>query len=618
MNEEGRFKPESEEPDKKSKPSYIEHISYRLKLAEPIKIGSEKGMITTEELRDLGNKIIAFVDGAKIDKPEMSKTYFDGVRNKFGDKLDGKLKFIESKVWEDFSKPQIAHAIALILRFQLITKEELQEGDTQPFHIGEANGAIYLPFYEEIYNRLPDPTSTKEEFVLSKESISERELNRTPEKKSISELIEMHQDPGPEGTMVPEFQRDNTQWSLYNRQLMIDSIMHNIPMPALVLGKSEDRPDDPWQIIDGHQRLTTMLFFTDPEKDDYFPVFSGEHYHQLPDWARERFDDYVFTVEKVIAKSDTHLSHLYERYNDSGKKMTQPQIRVAMFHEISALHHYLLSMAGGPMLAKRPESRIRLGIHENIDDRAKRAGALRALLPATTKPRDDERHQLRRVTERIYDLYCRIVGYCNYRGIQGNRTEYPTAKEAINTVFHKYRHGSTANEIVAKLDYILRECATLYGDYAFTSLRPSVDPDDEDSVIWDIRKSTHGWASQVQCAGIWGLNDMEISIIKRNPDTFQSSWEDFCKAEIATQRQNSKSIWDAQEKWQNQVKKIISKINSNSLEQRDNPKRQQLLRSVDLALSLDAKARSGLIAGWEMDKSPEEFDFLMKELDERS
>ena len=68
----------------------------------------------------------------------------------------------------------------------------------------------------------------------------------------------------------------------------------------------------------------------------------------------------------------------------------------------------------------------------------------------------------------------------------------------------------------------------------------------------------------------------------------------------------------------NQVKKIISKINSNSLEQRDNPKRQQLLRSVDLALSLDAKARSGLIAGWEMDKSPEEFDFLMKELDERS
>ena len=66
---------------------------------------------------------------------------------------------------------------------------------------------------------------------------------------------------------------------------MIDSIMHNIPMPALVLGKSEDRPDDPWQIIDGHQRLTTMLFFTDPEKEDYFPVFSGEHYHQLPDWA---------------------------------------------------------------------------------------------------------------------------------------------------------------------------------------------------------------------------------------------------------------------------------------------------------------------------------------------
>ena len=72
----------------------------------------------------------------------------------------------------------------------------------------------------------------------------------------------------------------------------------------------------------------------------------------------------------VIANSDNQLSSLYERYNDSGTRMTQPQIRVAQFHEISALHHYLLSMAGGPMLAKRPEARIRLSIDENIDHRA--------------------------------------------------------------------------------------------------------------------------------------------------------------------------------------------------------------------------------------------------------
>ena len=102
-------------------------------------------------------------------------------------------------------------------------------------------------------------------------------------------------------------------------------------MPALVLGKSEERmtQEDPWQIIDGHQRLTTMLLFVNPEKKDSFPVFSGEHYHQLPPWAKERF---------AIAKTDTHLSHLYERYNDSGKKMTQPQI-MAQFQNA---FHYIL------------------------------------------------------------------------------------------------------------------------------------------------------------------------------------------------------------------------------------------------------------------------------------
>jgi hypothetical protein len=609
------FKPDGEEPDPKSKVSYLEHISYRLKLPVPLKCESEKGLLSTLELRELANEIVFFVDGAILDE-ESAGSYQIGLKTHYDKSDDDKFKFLHARDWNDFSKPQLAQVISLLLRFQLITKEEVAEDDNQGFHIGESNGAIYLPFYKEIYDRLPNPSN--EEFELTKQSISERELIRTSEVKKISELIEMHKDPSKDGTMVPEFQRDNTQWARGNRQLMIDSIMHNIPMPALVLGKSEDRPEDPWQIIDGHQRLTTMLFFVDAENNGYFPLFSGEYYHTLPTWARKRFDDYKFTVEKVIAKSDHHLSSLYERYNDSGKKMTQPQIRVALFHEISALHHYLLSMAGGPMLAKRPKARIRLGIHDNIDYRANRASALRSLLPTTSKPRPDERLQLRKVTERIYDLWCRIVGYCNYRKLEGNRTEFPTAKEAINTVFHHFRHGSTANEIGERLDYIIRECATLYGDYAFCSMKAFVDPEDSEKTTWEIRKSTHGWAAQVQCAGIWNLSDVDLSLLAHNPDRFQSEWADFCKDEIAQQRQNSKSIWAAQEKWQKKVSEIISSINSQHLEEEDSPKRKQLVAAVELALSLGADGRKAVMSMWKLEKSPEEYEFLMKELDEMS
>jgi len=611
------FRPDTEEPDPKSKVSYLEHISYRLKLSAPLKCESEKGLLSTNELRELANEIAFFVDGAKLDDESVG-SYQLGLKTRFNKGGDDKFKFLHARPWNDFSKPQLAQIISLLLRFQLISKEEVAADDNHGFHIGESNGAIYLPFYKEIYDRLPHPSLGSEELELTKESISQRELKRSTEKRKISELIEMHKDPSKDGTMVPEFQRDNTQWARGNRQLMIDSIMHNIPMPALVLGKSEDRPDDPWQIIDGHQRLTTMLFFVDDENKEYFPVFSGEFYHNLPTWARKRFDDYEFTVEKVIAKSDHLLSSLYERYNDSGKKMTQPQIRVALFHEISALHHYLLSMAGGPFLAKRPKARIRLGIHDNIDYRANRASALRSLLPTTSKPRPDERLQLRKVTERIYDLWCRIVAYCNYRELEGNRTEFPTAKEAINTVFHHFRHGSTANQIVERLDYIVRECATLYGDHAFCSMKALVDPDDPDKTVWEIRKSTHGWAAQVQSAGIWPLSDADLSLLAHNPDTFQDEWAGFCKAEIAQQRQNSKSIWAAQEKWQKKVLDIISSINSRHLEEEDSPKRKQLVAAVELALSLDGTGRKAVMSMWKLEKSPEEYEFLMKELDEMS
>ena len=67
-------------------------------------------------------------------------------------------------------------------------------------------------------------------------------------------------------------------------------------------------------------------------------------------------------------------------------------------------------------------------------------------------------------------------------------------------------------------------------------MRPYEDPEDPDKTIWQIRETTHGWASQVQCAGIWDLSDLDISLLKRNPDIFQGEWFEFCKQEIAEKR----------------------------------------------------------------------------------
>ena len=307
--------------------------------------------------------------------------------------------------------------------------------------------------------------------------------------------------------------------------------------------------------------------------------------------------------------------------------MSQPQIRVAKFHEISALHHYLLAMSGGPNLSSRATARERLCIYEDIEFYSQRAAPLRSVLPRTSQPQPGERTQLRKITEKIYDLWCRIVAYSTYHKERGDLPridqkdwpEYPTAKIAIDLVFRECRDGSKATKVVSKLDYIVRECSNLYGDFAFSSVKR-----DEDMTkklgkdVWAPRGTIHGWAAQVQCAGIWSLSDLDVSLLAQNPDTFLSEWVEFCVENIYESRQNSGSIWKAQEDWSDKVIEIIAKIKAADLEEEDSPKRQQLMRFVDLALSLDMAARDGLIAGWKLDKSPEEFAFLMKELEERS
>ena len=107
----------------------------------PIPTESKKGNVSTEELREL-YKIIFYIDGANIDDLTAPP------RN-----LDGTLSFIRSKAWEDFSKPQIAQTIALASKISVGCKGRI--GRRRYAKIpGESNGALYLPFYEEIYDRL--------------------------------------------------------------------------------------------------------------------------------------------------------------------------------------------------------------------------------------------------------------------------------------------------------------------------------------------------------------------------------------------------------------------------------------------------------------------------------
>ena len=351
-------------------------------------------------------------------------------------------------------------------------------------------------------------------------------------------------------------------------------MIHDIPMPSIVLGKTEERPDDPWQLVDGHQRLSTIRRFMDDEHHEHFD-FQGDEYEDLPEWARKRYDSYLFVIEWVEAKNDFELAQLYSLYNSSGKPMTAVQIRVARWHEVSPLHHLLLALSGGPVLANRGEAKERLGITESILECSGRAASLRKLLPGRGAPSPDEKLQLRLVTEKVYDNYCKTMAYSLYREEEGRTNETPTAEAAVSHIFARVDRAGRADTIAKQLDYVIRAVATIYGDFAF--LTHTSEEGDDGNLVYNLGKTLNGWAMQVQAGALWGLSDSELSMLMHDPDEFQEAWKEFNIAEMVDVRQNSKTLWRAQEKWGNRVDEMLVDFKERAMDDEDSPRRNELM-----------------------------------------
>lgn len=70
---------------------------------------------------------------------------------------------------------------------------------------------------------------------------------------SVGELISMYEDR--ELNIRPQFQRF-FRWTLYQRSRLIESLLLKIPIPSIFVSQ---RQDGVWDVIDGQQRLSTIL-----------------------------------------------------------------------------------------------------------------------------------------------------------------------------------------------------------------------------------------------------------------------------------------------------------------------------------------------------------------------
>ena len=160
--------------------------------------------------------------------------------------------------------------------------------------------------------------------------------------------------------IIPGFQR-NYVWNLGDASRFIESLLLGLPVPGIFL--SRDSESGKYVVIDGQQRLKSIQFFYDgvfnpsPEVKTQRAFrltgvqeqFEGLTYNDLAPKDQIELNNSVIhaTVVKQDspATDDTSVYHIFDRINSSGRRLTQQEIRSALYHgklidELAIINEY--------------------------------------------------------------------------------------------------------------------------------------------------------------------------------------------------------------------------------------------------------------------------------------
>ncbi|MDD4902325.1 MAG: DUF262 domain-containing protein [Patescibacteria group bacterium] len=192
---------------------------------------------------------------------------------------------------------------------------------------------------------MPKTKERKEENSLNQEL----EFNQAPPKdifaynelRSCSDLFRMYKDEILE--IQPEFQR-NEVWSSAFQTRFIDSLSKELPIPSMCFGY--DKNKNKMKVIDGLQRMTSIIKFLDEEKEwkmsdlsDTDPRICGKTNHQIRKESPKIYDgiknlSLPVTFLRVDYDKRDHNEYLYvifHRLNSYGQKLNNQEIRNCIY-----------------------------------------------------------------------------------------------------------------------------------------------------------------------------------------------------------------------------------------------------------------------------------------------
>lgn len=162
-------------------------------------------------------------------------------------------------------------------------------------------------------------------------------LTHRPETKTVTDIANLFED----GllNLEPGFQRQSV-WSERDRAKLIDSILRNYPLPVIFLYRREDNGQIIYDVIDGKQRIESILMFMGEMRGRYWlrTQLPGHDDSEWIDWKRlcKRRLQHLITGYRIpVIEVDGEMGDIIDvfvRINSTGKALTPQEKRRAKYY----------------------------------------------------------------------------------------------------------------------------------------------------------------------------------------------------------------------------------------------------------------------------------------------
>ena len=157
---------------------------------------------------------------------------------------------------------------------------------------------------------------------------------------SIGEIINLYEDE--EIVIKPAFQRI-FRWSIDKQSRLIESLLIGIPLPPIFVSQQQNGV---WEVVDGLQRLSTILQFFGTLKDSendkikkpsklvatrYLPSLEGMTREKLPKQLQLQLKRTRLDVQILLKESSGQTKYdLFDRLNSGGVATSAQEVRTAL------------------------------------------------------------------------------------------------------------------------------------------------------------------------------------------------------------------------------------------------------------------------------------------------